>query len=74
VHARLQMAFQGLFDVLQCVRPVGEVWLHTKYEGSSKSKSAANYLGYFSFELTWYYMKQSQEPKESTTPNHPSAD
>lgn len=44
VHARLQMAFLNLFDVLHCVRPVGEVWLHTKYEGSSKSKSAANRL------------------------------
>ena len=40
VHTRLQMAFLNLFDVLQCVRPVGEVWLHKKYEGSSKQISS----------------------------------
>lgn len=34
------MAFLKLFDVLQCVRPVGEVWLHIKYEGSSNQISS----------------------------------
>ena len=70
----LQMAFLNLFDVLQCVRPVGEVWLYTKYEGISKSKSAANCLGYFSFELTWHYRKQSQEPKEKYNAESSRAD
>jgi len=74
VHAQLQMAFLNLFDVLHCVRPAGEVWLHTKYEGSSKSKPAANRLDYFSFELTWHYMKQSQEPKEKYNAESSRAD